>query len=69
MAFFAYSRPVADGVFGRSFGLSFGDVFARLITWNDQRLTRKALFKLSDRELNDIGMSRSDIEDAVSRMR
>ena len=66
MAFFAYSRPVADGVFGRSFGLSFGDAFARLIAWNDQRLTRN---KLSDRELNDIGMSRSDIEDAVSRMR
>tara|TARA_R110002124_G_scaffold133556_7_gene296155 strand:- start:7186 stop:7395 length:210 start_codon:yes stop_codon:yes gene_type:complete len=69
MAFFAYSRPVADGVFGRSFGLSFGEVFARLIAWNDQRLTRNALNKLSDRELNDIGMSRSDIEDAVSRMR
>ena len=30
--------------------------------WNDARITRKALGKLSDRELDDIGLCRGDIE-------
>ncbi len=30
--------------------------------WNDARITRKALSKLSDRELDDIGLCRGDIE-------
>ena len=43
----------------------FGGVFKRLnafAKWNDARLTRKALSQLSDRELDDIGLSRGDIE-------
>jgi uncharacterized protein YjiS (DUF1127 family) len=31
-------------------------------TWNDARMTRKALGKLSDHELDDIGLCRGDIE-------
>lgn len=69
MAFFSYTRPVADGVFGRSLGFSFGELFARLATWNDERLTRNALSKLSDRDLNDIGLSRSDIAGLVGGRR
>ena len=30
--------------------------------WNDARITRKALNKLSDRELDDIGLCRGDID-------
>jgi uncharacterized protein YjiS (DUF1127 family) len=30
--------------------------------WNNARVTRKALNKLSDRELDDIGLCRGDIE-------
>jgi uncharacterized protein YjiS (DUF1127 family) len=30
--------------------------------WNDARVTRKALSKLTDRELDDIGLCRGDIE-------
>lgn len=30
--------------------------------WNDGRMTRKALGKLSDRELDDIGLCRGDID-------
>ncbi len=41
-------------------------VFARLAAalsrWNDARLTRNALNRLSDRELEDIGLSRGDID-------
>ena len=30
--------------------------------WNDARVTRNALSKLSERELNDIGLTRFDVE-------
>lgn len=33
-----------------------------LITWNDNRLTRKALSQLSARELEDIGLTYADID-------
>lgn len=39
---------------------------ARLIeatmAWNDARVTRNALAKLSERELNDIGLTRFDVD-------
>jgi uncharacterized protein YjiS (DUF1127 family) len=69
MAFFTQSRPVADGVFGGVFGLSFGDIWGRVAAWNDRRITRKELMKLSDRELDDIGLCRADIDTVVDRMR
>jgi len=37
-------------------------LLAAIATWNDARITRKALSKLSDRELDDIGLCRGDIE-------
>lgn len=37
-------------------------LFAGLANWNDARITRNALGKLSDRELDDIGLCRGDIE-------
>lgn len=33
-----------------------------LSRWNDRRITRKSLHKLSDRELDDIGLCRGDID-------
>jgi uncharacterized protein YjiS (DUF1127 family) len=33
-----------------------------LQTWNDARVTRNALAKLSDRELDDIGLCRGDLD-------
>lgn len=35
--------------------------------WNDARVTRKALSALSDRELDDIGLCRGDIESIAAR--
>lgn len=35
---------------------------ARLAAWNEARITRKALSQLTDRELDDIGLCRGDIE-------
>ena len=36
---------------------------SRFAIWNDARVTRKALSKLSNRELDDLGLCRGDIED------
>ncbi|KFE35776.1 DUF1127 domain-containing protein [Thioclava atlantica] len=36
-------------------------MIAALQAWNDHRVTRKALLKLSDRALEDIGLTRFDI--------
>ena len=41
---------------------SVGTVAASLRTWNAGRSTRKALSKLSNRELDDIGLCRGDID-------
>lgn len=38
------------------------NVFSRLVAWNEARRTRKVLSSLSDRELEDIGLTRGDIE-------
>ncbi|TBN51595.1 DUF1127 domain-containing protein [Paracoccus sediminis] len=47
-----------------------GNVVANLISmlsaWNDARVTRRELSRLSDRELDDIGLCRGDIQ-AVAR--
>ena len=38
-------------------------MLSRFAVWNDARVTRKALSKLSNRELDDLGLCRGDIED------
>ena len=37
-------------------------VFASVVAWNDARVTRNTLSALTDRELEDIGLTRSDID-------
>lgn len=44
----------------------FGSMVAVVAGWNDARMTRKALSKLSDRELDDIGLCRGDIEEIAT---
>ena len=39
-----------------------GSLVASIASWNDARITRNALAKLSDRELDDIGLCRGDID-------
>lgn len=69
MAFVSQSRPVADGVFGQAPGFSIFDMFGRIVAWNDRRQTRNVLSALSDRELNDIGLTRADIDDVANGLR
>jgi uncharacterized protein YjiS (DUF1127 family) len=63
MATFDTNRTKANGHLQAGV---FGGVFAALITlvadWMERRSTRSALLQLSDRELDDIGLTRGDIE-------
>lgn len=63
MAAFGTTRTNYDpltlaGRIGSTLTMLVGGVSA----WNDARLTRNALNRLSDRELDDIGLVRGDID-------
>lgn len=67
MATFATTRPTTAPLAGtvKHFVKSAAAAF---VTWNDQRITRKSLSKLSARELEDIGLSFCDIEGIAKRV-
>ncbi|MEC3859687.1 DUF1127 domain-containing protein [Mesobacterium sp. TK19101] len=65
MAAFDASHTTTHG--GR-IGQMFVSMFSGFSAWNDARVTRKALSSLTDRELDDIGLNRGDI-DVVSNYR
>ena len=44
-----------------SFGIG-SKIWAAVTAWNDARVTKNALNRLTDRELDDIGLTRGDIE-------
>ncbi|MEM9432720.1 MAG: DUF1127 domain-containing protein [Pseudomonadota bacterium] len=58
MATFETIRTQPVGVRAGGF---FSTLIARLVDWNDRRITRNSLSALTARELNDIGLSRGDI--------
>jgi uncharacterized protein YjiS (DUF1127 family) len=63
MAAFDTTRPAYGSVMAVSQITSFvGNLFANMIEWNDARVTRNALASLTDRELDDIGLIRGDID-------
>ncbi len=63
MAAYGNTRPLDGGHLfgGRMNQIAFG-LFGKIIAWNDARVTRKILSQLTDRELDDIGLNRGDIE-------
>ena len=70
MAAYETNRPVAGGaLFGGRVSTIFADTRAALAVWNDARITRKTLGKLSDRELDDIGLCRGDIDQLTADAR
>ncbi len=58
------TRSAAPAV---AFGTMFTTFFGTMRTWNDARVTRKSLNKLSARELDDIGLCRGDIDAIATR--
>lgn len=57
------NRPAVTGFGPARF---FADLVGMLAAWNDARVTRKGLSALTDRELDDLGLVRGDIEDIAS---
>ncbi len=49
------------------FGGFAGALVSTFAAWNDARVTRNALSRLSDRELDDIGLTRGDIDTIAAR--
>lgn len=63
MAATEMTRPAPFGAITTYRFVQFADAAITAIkTWNDARLTRNALNKLTNRELDDIGLCRGDIE-------
>lgn len=68
MAAFETTRPV-QGSIGGGLSTFFATLTERLVQWNDLRATRKALARLTDRELDDIGLTRGDLENISAHLR
>lgn len=51
----------------RFFARHWMDVIGVARDWNDARLTRRALGKLTARELDDLGLTRGDIDRIAER--
>ncbi|MCJ7872991.1 DUF1127 domain-containing protein [Phaeobacter sp. J2-8] len=56
------SAQIAVAGFGDRIGRSVSIMINRIQEWKDARATRTLLSSLSDAELNDIGLSRADID-------
>jgi uncharacterized protein YjiS (DUF1127 family) len=66
MAAYDLNRNYATAHTANRIGYYIVSALSAFATWNDARKTRQALSALSDRELEDIGLMRGDI-DYVSR--
>ena len=66
MTVFDTNRPHYETarLFGRV-GTAISNLISAISDWNDARVTRKALASLSDRELDDIGLARGEIDSIV----
>jgi uncharacterized protein YjiS (DUF1127 family) len=63
MATFETTRPAPFGATSTYHFVQFiSNALVSVKNWNDARITRKALSSLSDRELDDIGLCRGDID-------
>lgn len=63
MAIFESHRAPATGTLSAGvLGGLFNTLFAAFADWQERRATRASLLQLSDRELDDIGLTRGDVE-------
>lgn len=64
MSVFETSRPAFAST---GFGTFFSAVIAAVVAWNETRVTEKMLSGLTNRELDDIGLTRADIFDVARK--
>jgi uncharacterized protein YjiS (DUF1127 family) len=69
MALYDMTRAPAGGrsLTGR-LSAAFSTLVTTFIAWNDARVTRNSLAQLSDRELDDIGLTRGNIDEVAARL-
>jgi uncharacterized protein YjiS (DUF1127 family) len=65
MAYFDIRSPQTAGHLGRA----VDTLVAGIAAWREARINRRALARLSDHELADIGLQRSDLETMTHRSR
>ena len=69
MALYDTTRaPVGGRSLTGRMSATFASLVSTVISWNDARVTRKSLAQLSDRELDDIGLCRGDIDEVAARL-
>lgn len=61
MSAFETNRPYASAGSAGRIGSMFLSAFNIFAAWNDTRTTQASLDRLSDRQLDDIGLHRSDL--------
>lgn len=70
MAVLDQNRSVSDiSIFAGHFGRVVASTVAAIVDWNNARLTRNTLAALTDRELDDIGLTRGDVDLVASVQR
>ena len=70
MAAFETTRVLNDSrTLGAVLSRFYAAFSASIVSWNDARVTRNALAKLSDRELDDIGLTRADLYEIGSSIK
>ncbi len=62
MAAYDTTRSLSDASTGSRISHLMTTMFGAVSDWNDARITRKSLSRLSARELDDIGLCRGDID-------
>ena len=62
MAAYDTTRTHSDSSIGGRITLLMTSLLDSVANWNDARITRKSLSRLSARELDDIGLCRGDID-------
>jgi len=68
MAISDFSRVSSRSVTtGDRFHGYFANIVGSVVSWNDARKTRAELMKLSAHELDDLGISRGDIDAIVGK--
>ena len=66
MAAIDTTRSYGFESFAGRIGAKIANFYGVFSAWNDARVTRNALSGLSDRELDDIGLVRGDIDTVAS---
>jgi len=67
MTYVAPARPTLSASGSGRLRRALGRCRLALVNWNERRITRAVLARLSDQQLHDVGLSRTDIAGGLRR--